>query len=292
MNTSNMLNKDFILECAKKIRDNKDIENTYISLISVMNDSNLIYEKMNLYKFLCNLTNNMDYLNLYINLAIKENHLDEAIHYFCNILYKTNPAFFEIFKTLLLKQGFEKINEFNISETEIDYDFILTCDRYHSLLYVIKYLAIKKQISEIFQIEQYLTDINYFQIQRFIYKHKVNRTTMHILKSVYNEDKYQEEISNIMSQIRNNMDLNKLAVRFCKGNKSAYLHIIKILIDNNKNQEALDFYNQDFVPVFHWELKKFEKISQLCWFMSDKYIKKKDFYSSVVMQQKAIENDL
>ena len=103
-----------------------------------------------------------------------------------------------------------------------------------------------------------------------------------------NDEKY---LSEVLSQKEHHNDINKLAITLYKKNKKAYMNIIDDYITYNKEQDAIDFYNNEYCSVFEKE-SKLTNISELYWKISYYYCNIYDFYKNLSYEKKALECDL
>lgn len=168
--------------------------------------------------------------------------------------------------------------EANSSELKLLINRNFICD------YMMLHAHQKNDLELVLELSKYLFEI---KSQIDIYVQENNITESRELLSIKEDD---SAVSNVLSQTKHHNDINKLAIVLNKYNEKAYLNIIDDLLVYKNFQNALDFYNNEYAPAFSKPL--IHSASELCWFMSNNYSNKLEFYETLYFQKLAIELEL
>lgn len=273
-----------LFDYAKKLTTNRNPLSIYRELEKVMYSAGLFQEQIGLIQNIWHITNDNELLLKAGNIcATVYNNFDMAYE-LCNLYFqKTNPAFYEMYMSILNKKGYSEFTP-RFDVTNYSSPVFKVIDKYSAIIYMMVYLNQQKQFDELFELMPYLSVID-----SQLYECMLRLSDKE--KEVYNTVvSCNNHLSDLLDKNESNIEINKLAIRLNPQNKQAYLNVIENYLAQDKKELAVEFYNDEYCSQFKSATSN--SIVGLYWNLSDIYAVIEDYYKSVLCQQSAINIEL
>lgn len=220
---------------------------------------------------------------------------DYDMGYLINLLYlrRTDRALYdEILSCIEGKGGNELIPDLDDNSDKFS-ELWKIADRFCGLEYIIIFLFSRKKYDDVLKFIPYLDSVKKLA-HEFSEKHpEVDPDDMLDI-----EDS-EKKLSDLFASYTDDIELNKLAIKYNKSNEKAYINILENYINNEKENDALEFYNKDYRKEFDNEEAedddrkyKAEFFVDVIWEVSKYYYDNFDLYKSLYFEQKAVEYEM
>ncbi len=198
-------------------------------------------------------------------------------------LYHSNPDFYMKYAQNLAHLDYKNIDTEN-SDEKLPEEIIDLCDRFDLVGFLMLYLHRNNDFQGVINIMPYLENMKH-QILEYEQSHP---DTEKSYKAGILDTK--RHISKVISETRDNNDINLVAIKIDPSNKKAYFNIIDNFICLKNYDDAIGFYNNTYCPEFN--MQKINSAIDVCWAVSDYYRDIYEFYNAVKLQKIAMELEI
>lgn len=264
----------------KLFKNDNDID-VYNKLSKIFEENNMYLEQSDCLEKICHITQNYEYLKQIGDILLfKVKNKKMAFETYNKYLQFSQPDFYKNYVYCANNLDSKTIiNESRPKDT--NNEIVKLCNQYFTIISILKLLLKLNKYENLIEfVNNYLFKIEQ-QINLKIHENKEN------LKYLKEINEYSIYLSEQLSTVLHNNDINFLAIRFNPQNLRAYINIIDDYITYEKYNECLQFYNKDFYKIFN--KKQCDTISDICFVISDYFREQNNFYKTLFYQKKAIE---
>lgn len=277
------MREKFLVELAKKLCTNKDVLSIYKKLADILEENNLYHEYGAVLEKIWHLTKEHELFKEIGDIFLYQVRNPKiAVNAYNKYLQLIMPDFYKSYATTLYNLGYSDF-EYEYDDEDYTKELIDLCDRYNAIIYIMVCLFQNKKYQSVLDIEKYLYDIkNRLQA----YNDNLSQDDLNTLQEL---DDSNRHLSELISQEEHHNDINMFAIRLFDNNQRAYINIIGDLLTYKNYKSAIDFYNNKYASLYNTQIMY--ESSDLCWFVSDFYRDRFEFYKAIKYQKLALEID-
>jgi len=267
-----------------------------VDILETLKNIETILEKNCLYKELAGCKEKIWHLNgdddklKEISVLYRLELKDSDMAFVINMLYirRTQRRLYDELIECFKDKQLEQLNPDLDDNSDKFSELWKIADRYCGIEYIISYLLSRKKYEEISNLLQALDEVKQIA-EKYLKEHpEVDLADMDDIETT------DKNLSVLLSNHSENIEFNKLAIKYDIGNEKAYINILEHYINSSQEDKAIEFYNESYRKQFNKDddKKKAYKFTDVMWALSNSYNENFDFYNALVIQKKAIDYEL